>query len=217
LGLHRCDKVPACLAARGRSPALEHEHQSPDAKCDAEFDWSKVYARMQSVYGWSKSEVDFNLRTKLNDGRLRVTPYDKASIMHYYFEPWMFTKGTASSCYVGNNLEPSAADFQLIRESYPPLVAQQDSQLQKKADAASTKLASLNLTQPQLAKVGLELKTVLARFERPLSLEFRLRGTRGPEEPVLKDCSGNSSPAKSKASCQISEDASQLVISVEAN
>jgi hypothetical protein len=201
----------------GHALALEHEHQSPDAKCDAEFDWPKVYARMQSDYGWSKSEVDFNMRTKLNDGRLRVTSYDKASIMHYYFEPWMFTKGAASSCYVGDNLEPSAADIQLIRESYPSLAAQQNSQLQKKADAASTKLASLNLTRPQLAKVGLELKTVLARFERPLSLEFNIKGSRGPEEPVLKDCTGTSSQANAKASCQIAEDASQLVISIGPN
>ena len=85
----------------GHALALEHEHQSPEAKCDAEFDWAAVYARMDKDYGWSKGEVDFNLRTKIDDGRLRVTPYDKTSIMHYYFEPWMFIKGIASNCYVG--------------------------------------------------------------------------------------------------------------------
>lgn len=201
----------------GHAFALEHEHQSPDAKCDAEFDWSRVYAKMQSDYGWSKNVVDFNMRTKVNDGRLRVTPYDKASIMHYYFAPWMFARGTASSCYVGNNLEPSATDIQLLREAYPMRIAQQNSHLQKKADVASAKLASLNLTRPQLAKVGVELKAVLARFERPLSLEFKLRSTRGPEVPVLKDCAGSSGQAKAKATCRIDEDASQLVISIEAN
>jgi hypothetical protein len=114
----------------GHALGLEHEHQSPEAKCDAEFDWPKVYARMQSDYGWSKETVDFNMRTMVKAERLRTSAYDKTSIMHYYFEPWMFTKRTASSCYVGDNLEPPPVDLQMIREAYPAQVALQDAHLQ---------------------------------------------------------------------------------------
>jgi hypothetical protein len=198
----------------GHAMALEHEHQSPEAKCDAEFDWPKVYAR----YPWPKKEVDFNLRTKLAAKRLRATAYDKTSIMHYYFEPWLFKKGTGSKCYVEHNLEPSPVDLQLVRESYPSRVALQDSHLQQRADLSSIQLASLKLTRHQLSTVGLELKSVLARFERPLRLEFDLSGgdkTRGPEQQILKDCESSPSQASEKGSCQIAADALQLVIGVE--
>jgi Astacin (Peptidase family M12A) len=200
----------------GHALALEHEHQSPEAKCGAEFDWPKVYASIP----WPKKEVDFNLRTKVAAKRLRTTRYDKTSIMHYYFEPWMFKKGTESKCYVGHNLEPSSVDLQLVRESYPALVALQDSHLQQRADASSAQLASLKLAAPKLSKVGIELKSVLARFERPLSLEFDLTGGnptrgRGPEQQILKDCLGLPSQVSEKGSCQIAADALQLVISVQ--
>ena len=142
----------------GHALALEHEHQSPEANCDAEFDWPKVYASIP----WPKKEVDFNLRTKIAEPRLRTTAYDKHSVMHYYFEPWMFTKGTKSKCYVALNLEPSPVDLQLLREAYPSQVALQDSHLQQRADASSAKLASLRLSARKLSVVGHELKTVLA-------------------------------------------------------
>jgi hypothetical protein len=103
----------------GHALALEHEHQSPEANCDAEFDWPKVYASIP----WSKTEVDFNLRTKYAAPRLRTTAYDKASIMHYYFEPWMFTMGTKSKCFVGHNLNLllliSSLSGSLIRRRSP--------------------------------------------------------------------------------------------------
>jgi hypothetical protein len=198
----------------GHALALEHEHQSPKANCDAEFDWPKVYAGIP----WPKKDIDFNLRTKIAARRLRTTDYDKTSIMHYYFEPWMFKKGTKSKCYVGHNLEPAPVDFQLVRESYPSQVALQDSHLQQRADASSAQLASLKLTRHQLSTVGLELKSVLATLKRPLRLEFDLSGgdkTRGPEQQILKDCESSPSQASEKGSCQIATDALQLVIGVE--
>lgn len=198
----------------GHALALEHEHQSPKANCNAEFDWPKVYASIP----WPKKEVDFNLRTKVAGPRLRTTVYDKKSIMHYYFEPWMFKKGVQSKCYVEHNFDPSRVDLQLIRESYPSQVALQDSHLQQRADTSSVQLASLKLTRHQLSTVGLELKSVLARFERPLRLEFDLSGgdkTRGPEQQILGDCEGSPSQATDKGSCQIAADALQLVIGVE--
>jgi hypothetical protein len=85
-------------------------------------------------------------------------------------------------------------------------VALQDSHLQQQADVSSTLLASLKLTAHQLSKFGLELRTVLARFERPLSLEFDLSGgdtARGPDQKALKDCSG--SPSQSSDTTSTSE------------
>lgn len=198
----------------GHALALEHEHQSPEANCEAEFDWPKVYANIP----WSKEEVDFNLRTKQAAPRLRTTAYDKKSIMHYYFEPWMFTKGAESKCYVGENLEPSPVDIQLVRDAYPPLVALQDSHLQQRADAASAQLAAFKLSANQLSRIGLELQSVLARFERPLSLEFDLSGgdrTRGPDQKALKHCLGGPTRPPDKSTCQIAADALQLVITIE--
>ncbi len=204
----------------GHALALEHEHQSPVANCDAEYNWPKVYDYMQNKLGWSKQEVDFNLRTLAASPRLRTTAYDKKSIMHYYFQPWMYTKGVESKCYVGNNLEPSPVDLELMRESYPSQVALQDSHLQARADASSAQLSRLKLTAPQLSKVGLELTSVLARFERPLSLEFDLAGgeqTRGPEQKVLKDCVASAAHAKGGATCQVAADAKTLVVGIQPN
>ena len=204
----------------GHALALEHEHQSPEAACDAEFDWSKVYAQMKRDAGWSTKEVDFNMRALASSPRLRTTEYDKKSIMHYYFAPWMFIKGKDSKCYVSDNSEPSSMDLKLMRESYPLQVALQDSQLQARADASSAQLANLKLTSSQLSKVGLELTSVLARFERPLSLEFNFAGeeqTRGPDQQILKDCAASPTQANQTASCQVSRNATQLVIRVQPN
>lgn len=81
-------------------------------------------------------------------------------------------------------------------------------------------LAKLKLGAPQLSRVGLELKAVLARFERPFSLEFNLTNnpaSRGPDQRALKDCLESTSDARDKATCRIAADALQLVISVQPN
>jgi Astacin (Peptidase family M12A) len=203
----------------GHALALEHEHQSPEANCDAEFDWPKVYKRFVK-YGWDQKMVDFNLRTLVKSPRLRTSPYDKTSIMHYYYEPELFTKGTASSCYVGHNLEPSATDLRMIRKAYPSRVQLQNAHLQERADTASVQLASLKLGKPQLSTVGLELKDVLARFDRPFKVEFNLTSNqvgRGPAEQALQDCSTTAAAPADKASCGIAADGLQLVIRVNRN
>jgi hypothetical protein len=40
-----------------------------------------------------KQAVEFNLRVLTSSERLRITPYDRQSIMHYYFEPELFKRG----------------------------------------------------------------------------------------------------------------------------
>jgi hypothetical protein len=202
----------------GHALGLVHEHQSPEANCNGEFDWPKVYA-VFAAYGWSKKMVDDNLRT-LKSRRLRTSPYDKASIMHYYYQPNLFKRGTSSSCYVGHNLDLSATDRQMVQKAYPSRVPLQNAHLQERADAASLQLASLKLSKPQLAAVGLELKEVLTHFERPFSVEFNLSsnpGGRGPAEQALQDCSGAAAAPGDKTSCRIAADGLQLVIKVNRN
>jgi hypothetical protein len=200
----------------GHALAMEHEHQSPEGNCDAEFDWGKIYAYFDSRLRWSKEQVDFNLRTKVKTPRLRTTAYDKKSIMHYYFAPWMFKKGELSSCYVGNNLTPSHTDLTLVRAAYPLKVADQDEHLQDRADKSSAFLATLHLTVTQLTHVAQELKPVIARYKRPVGLQFDLAkasGNRGPGDPTpeMKDC-GTGSPETASVSCEVATDASGFVL-----
>jgi hypothetical protein len=87
----------------GHALGLQHEHQSPEANCDNEFDWPKVYEYGETVWNWSKREIDLNMKALVSSDRFTTTPYDRRSIMHYYFEPILFKKGTASPCFVGHN------------------------------------------------------------------------------------------------------------------
>ena len=79
----------------GHALGFDHEHQSPEAHCDQEFDWPKIYDRYGMLSGWSKDKIDFNFKALVASERLWTTPYDRQSIMHYYFEPWMFKKGAS--------------------------------------------------------------------------------------------------------------------------
>jgi len=137
----------------GHAIGLEHEHQSPESKCEDEFDWPRVYTFAASHWAWSKSQVDFNMRALVRSDRLRITPYDRQSIMHYYFEQEFFKRGKDSPCFVSHNQTLSQIDRDMVREAYPPNVALQDDHLQQRAAAASASLASLNLTATCRAQV----------------------------------------------------------------
>src|SRR5262249_50968203 len=76
---------------------------------------------------WSKATVDNNLRPlTVRDPDVPVTdysvgPFDKSSIMKYYYEEWMFVSGKSSPCYSvpGGNSELSAEDKKRIAAYYP--------------------------------------------------------------------------------------------------
>jgi hypothetical protein len=200
----------------GHGLAMEHEHQSPEANCDAEFDWDKIYPYFVTKLHWSQKEADFNMRTKVKEPRLRTTAYDKKSIMHYYFAPWMFKKGASSNCYVGNNLTPSPIDLSLVAAAYPGEPAAQDEHLQDRADTSSAFLATLNLTVAELTRLAQELKQIIAQYKRPVSLQFDLdkaSGRRGSGAPIpeMKDC-GSGGPEVASVSCEVATDASGFVL-----
>jgi hypothetical protein len=207
------------LHEMGHALGLEHEHQSPEAKCEDEFDWPRVY-KIASGWGWTRAEVDFNMRALAGVERLRLTPYDRQSIMHYYFEPEFFKRTRESPCFVGHNHAISAGDSELVRASYPPAIAAQDRHLQARADAASRVLGSLDLSAPQLSLVGLELGQVLAAGQRKLALQFDLAAatgktvTRGPGQ--FQTCTPQAH-ANAAITCEVAIDGSALVIAVEPN
>lgn len=101
----------------GHALGFHHEHQSPAANCD--FDWERLYAYLAGPPNfWSKEQVDFNLK-QLPAGGLTYSPHDKQSIMHYSFPAWMFLSGTASPCYVDEPRGLSEQDKTMATKAYP--------------------------------------------------------------------------------------------------
>src|SRR5262249_865451 len=69
---------------------------------------------------WPKQKVDFNLQQLPESHAYDVSPFDKDSIMKYYFPAWMFVSGEASHCFsVGENLQLSLRDVEGIKRAYP--------------------------------------------------------------------------------------------------
>ena len=106
----------------GHALGLEHEHQSPAAKCG----WNYPY--ILESYSWkSENEMrenldalqDYIVKGKHAYSYLPVP--DRKSMMHYWFEPDAFTDKTEDPCYIRrkNNL-PSDLDEDAISIAYGP-------------------------------------------------------------------------------------------------
>jgi hypothetical protein len=148
----------------GHAMAFEHEHQSPEGTCELEFRWendagyeptppggeggyqrdaSGRHPGIYTVLGgppneWEPSVVDYNLRKLRNTREIRASRFDRASIMKYYFEPWMLVSGTRSSCYSRRSSGLSDGDRRAAAEEYPrdPAIAQaNEAQIRKRIDA----------------------------------------------------------------------------------
>lgn len=102
----------------GHALGLLHEHQSPNANCDAEIDWDAAY-KIGAGIGWDKGLVDRNFRQLASTTSLNVTEVDRKSIMHYSLPPTLFKRGKESACYVTENLELSEQDRKFIASIYP--------------------------------------------------------------------------------------------------
>jgi hypothetical protein len=129
----------------GHALGLQHEHQAPVGGCDGDWKWEDDpgYVPTTDAYGWygpdlngkrpgiytflggyanywPKSIVDQNLRQLNNDTHAYDQgPFDKNSIMKYYFPAFMFLRKEQSHCYSQENLVISPEDGQGIEKWYP--------------------------------------------------------------------------------------------------
>jgi Astacin (Peptidase family M12A) len=102
----------------GHALGMMHEHQSPNADCDAEIDWDAAY-KVGAGIGWDKAQVDRNFRQLVASNELNATEVDRKSIMHYSLPPILFKRGKDSACFVPENQELSEVDRKFIASVYP--------------------------------------------------------------------------------------------------
>ena len=104
----------------GHAIGLTHEHQSPKASCEADFDWDFIYKAFGGPpNNWDKATIDFNMRRE-TDPDIISTKFDPKSVMKYFYEPKLFKNGDKSSCFVnGDNNEISPLDLKAIGFMYP--------------------------------------------------------------------------------------------------
>ena len=174
----------------GHVIALEHEHQSPVASCDFRWDDDPGYVKTTDQYGqfivdkqglhpgiytvfggppnnWPKDQIDFNLRplTALSDTPVTdyvASPFDKLSIMKYYYDDWMFLSGKSSPCYSpGENYDLSADDKKRIALYYPKEVAAAAERMQQKREAIETTLSQV----PQSSLLAKQLQIRQQKFQ----------------------------------------------------
>jgi hypothetical protein len=151
----------------GHAFGFEHEHQSPQDPCIAQINWPRVYSALEAPpNSWDKAKVDQNLRALVGTDRLRTTPYDRTSIMHYSFPPDWFKDPT---CAVGENNDLSASDKQEARLAYPANPDDQSKFINAVQGSVNAALTSL--------QVSTQDRTALAKDIESLSdkLEPRLR------------------------------------------
>lgn len=137
----------------GHAIGLEHEHQSPDIKCEDEYDWPLVYDHYRILYSWDEAQVNRNVRPLLANRRTHDwTPFDPKSIMVYEADASLLRKGTQSACYLQANDKLSPTDVQAARETY---------EKGTRIELLGERVRALNETVPRLAAGP--LKDTLAR------------------------------------------------------
>jgi hypothetical protein len=129
----------------GHAIGFEHEHQSPVAPCDFRVNDDPGYVSTADQFGqyipdsqnrrpglytflggppnnWPAAVVDFNLKQLPESHAYEVGPFDRESIMKYFFPDWMFISRANSGCYTGaENLVISDGDKQGAAKVYPRL------------------------------------------------------------------------------------------------
>lgn len=222
------------LHEMGHALGLKHEHQSPEANCDLEYDWDKLL-EMTRGWGWDEAKTRKNygvLTSSLNLTQLGggpaalpkpfvTTPYDKDSIMHYSIDARLLKRGTASRCYVKANRENlSRLDRFAIRRAYPAAPGEQAREMQTRAERAGRIMGDLALDSRQLAKAGLSIAERFSDYKRKLTLTFPLvRGKSVHRSPDgrLNPCAGTEERLADAPglSCGVAPDGSGLVIAID--
>jgi hypothetical protein len=149
---------------------FQHEHQSPESNCDAEFNWQIIYPNYLQRYGWDKSKVDANLPALVRSPRLRMTAYDRRSIMHYYCAEWMFTNGRASSCFVPHNTTLSLLDRGSISAAYPKDPRKQLELVKDREQNARQILKDLALSEDQKKMIEEKITQAVSTISNGISI-----------------------------------------------
>jgi hypothetical protein len=129
----------------GHALGFHHEHQHPSEGCQQDFRWlddpgyvptsdqygqyiEDVAGRRPGIYtvlggppnNWSRGMVDQNLKQLAPSHAYELSPFDRDSIMKYYFPKWMFRLGSESHCFsIGQAKTLSAADIRMAGLQYP--------------------------------------------------------------------------------------------------
>ncbi|UXV21087.1 M12 family metallopeptidase [Pseudomonas fluorescens] len=108
---------PANIAARvqhefGHALGLKHEHQHPDQPL--EFNNQTIYDDYES-WGKFQWQADHNIIQKLPHHKVKVSPYDKTSIMHYGFPASWLSNGNP----IPSSTHLSEGDKRFIQSLYP--------------------------------------------------------------------------------------------------
>jgi hypothetical protein len=209
----------------GHALGFYHEHQSPQSRCEEEFDWQAI---RKAARGWfpGKSDAEIeqylttNYRQFVDEPRLSVTAYDRRSIMHYSLPDWMFRKGDRSRCFVPEPKTLSKTDRGAIRRMYPRPAGGQNKFLQAAADVGAVELRKLHLTPAQLGKIGTTVARNLARLGRPIRIRFALVSGRKigdlKSAAEFAPCEGSDLRIAGidKTQCGVAKDGSNVVIEV---
>lgn len=170
----------------GHALALKHEHQSPESDCETELNWPLVYAAL-SANGWDQNTIDRNMRQFVSSPRLRVSEYDRESIMHYSLPVQWFIKGPDSSCWVARNDDVSAQDLAAAAEAYPQSPQRQNTYIRDLSVIGAAAVADLGLSEEQVKLVEDQIDEMLARVpEREVQSNL---GTNVERIITFGDCS----------------------------
>lgn len=169
----------------GHAIGFQHEHQNPEGGCDFRYFDDPHYAFAKDAKGWyrvddqgrrpglytylggyanrwDKPRVDFNMKPIKTSSAYEVGPFDKDSIMKYFFQPFEFIKGQDSPCYTSDEAQDlSPGDMAGAQRAYPDSqfagakISLQNTQVLKELQAAKGASASLrqsatNRLQPPL-------------------------------------------------------------------
>jgi Astacin (Peptidase family M12A) len=172
----------------GHALAMQHEHQSPESNCEAELNWPLVYTGL-AARGWDQAMVDHNLRPLVASPRLRITAYDRKSIMHYSLPKAWFFNGDASACWIEKNNDLSPLDLASIAEAYPVSPQMQDQFIAGLDMASAATISKLQLSTESQSAIQAEINKAIGtvksrKIQSELSINIGKISTMGDCSPV---------------------------------